>query len=157
MLIVLKCNVSRQPKFVPPKNARSRYKKIRRVNCIYRARARPAAAAATILPMGILVGVAAATDPIAVTVGWPPLRAPPDATAKVETALATAVAPGTPPLLAAISLMLLDVALKLVGAKEISLLLRSYTTYALRRNVSPRTEVESSALLIPVMSVSPYL
>jgi hypothetical protein len=100
-------------------------KKIKRMRCVYNARARPAAAAATSLPIGMLVGVAAATDPMAVTVGWPPLRAPPEATAKVETALATALAPGTPPLPAAISLMLLDVALKLVCAREISLLLRS--------------------------------
>jgi len=115
----------------------------------YKAKARPAAATATILPMGIVVGVANAVDPIAVTEGCPPLRAPPVATANVDTAFATCVAPGTPSLPLDICLTLLDVALKFVGAMEISLLAKSYTTYALRRNVSPRTAVESPAELTP--------
>jgi hypothetical protein len=91
-------------------------------------------------------GVMDEAGEIAVTDG---ARAPPLATLSVVTAPVTIAASGTPPLPAAISLTLLDVALKSVCAREISLLAMSYTTYALRRNVSPNTDVESPASLTP--------
>ena len=96
--------------------------------------------------MGVRPGAAA---PLLVTEG-PPLRAPPVATAMDDTALTTPVLSGMLLVPVVISWILLVVALKLVGAMAIWLFARSYTTYADRRKVSPRTGVEPPVGPMPV-------
>lgn len=81
-------------------------------------------------------------------VGAPILAPEPSATTDV-TGWETWVALGTESGPTPISNMLPSVELKFVLAIDISLLAMSYTTYALRKNVSPRTAVLSPAGTIP--------